>query len=94
MHTLVVRMSIDPARAEEAARHFREDVAGWAKRQPGFVAGQWLRSPDGRAAMGVVVFTCEAAATTAAQGPRSYPRDNDRAWNIEDVTVYHQLAAA
>ena len=94
MHTLVVQMSIDPARAEEAARHFREDVAGWATRQPGFVAGQWLRSPDGRAGMGVVVFTSEAAATAAAQGPRSYRRDDDRAWNIEDVTVYHQLATA
>ena len=28
MHTMVVRMSIDPARAEEAARHLREDVVG------------------------------------------------------------------
>ncbi len=36
--------------------------------------------------MEVVVFACEDAAITAAQGPRSYPRDDDRAWNIEDVT--------
>jgi hypothetical protein len=26
MHTMVVRMSIDPERADEAARHLREDV--------------------------------------------------------------------
>jgi Antibiotic biosynthesis monooxygenase len=94
MHTLVVQISIDPARAEEVARHLREDVAGWAKRQPGFVTGQWLRSPDGRAGMGVVVFTTEDAASTAAQGPRSYARDDGRAWNIEDVTVYQQLTTA
>jgi len=40
MHTLVVQMSTDPSRPEEVARHFREDVTGWAKRQPGFVTGQ------------------------------------------------------
>jgi Antibiotic biosynthesis monooxygenase len=92
MHTLVVQMSTDPARAEEVARHLREDVAGWAKRQPGFITGQWLRSPDRRAVIGAVAFDSEDAATKAAQGPRSYPRDDDRAWNIEDVTVYQQLA--
>jgi Antibiotic biosynthesis monooxygenase. len=47
MHTMVVRMSIDPERADEAARHLREDVVAWARQQPGFVNGQWLRSPDG-----------------------------------------------
>ena len=47
MHTMVVRMSIDPERADEAARHLREDVVAWARQQPGFVNGQWLRSPTG-----------------------------------------------
>src|SRR5436190_12378870 len=47
MHTMVVRMSIDPERADEAARQLREDVVAWARQQPGFVNGQWLRSPDG-----------------------------------------------
>jgi hypothetical protein len=94
MHTLVVQMSTDPSRAEEVGRHFREDVAGWARRQPGFVTGQWLASPDGRTGIGVVVFDSENAAGRAAKGPRSYPRDDDRAWNIEDVTVYEQLASA
>jgi hypothetical protein len=94
MHTLVVQMSIDPSRAEEVARHLRGDVAGWAARQPGFVTGQWLASPDGRTGIGVVVFDSEDAASRAAQGPRNYRRDDDRAWNIEDVTVYEQLASA
>jgi hypothetical protein len=47
MHTLVVRMSVDPARTGEVA-----------------------------------------------QGPRRYPQDAARAWNIADVTVYEQLASA
>jgi len=94
MHTMVVQMSTDPARPEEVARHLREDVARWAKQQPGFVSGQWLRSADRRQGMGVIVFASEGAATAAAQGPRSYPRDGNRAWNIERVTVCEQLTSA
>jgi hypothetical protein len=94
MHTMVVLMSTDPSRPEEVARHLREDVLGWAKRQPGFVSGQWLRSADRRGGMGVVVFASEDAATIAARGPRSSPRDGNRAWNIENVTVYEQLTSA
>jgi hypothetical protein len=88
---MVVRMSIDPARADEAARHLREDVVEWARQQPGFVNGQWLRSPDGSEGIGVVVF---ASGDAAARGPRSNPRDGSRAWNVENVTVYEQLISA
>jgi hypothetical protein len=94
MHTMMVRMSMDPARAEEAARHLREDVVGWARQQPGFVNGQWLRSPDGCEGIGVVVFASGDAAASAARGPRSYVRDASRAWNVESVTVYEQLTSA
>lgn len=41
-----------------------------------------------------VVFATEDAAFAAAQGPRSYPRDDNRAWNIEDVAVYRQVTSA
>lgn len=44
--------------------------------------------------MGVVVFASQDAATTAAQGPRNFPRDDTRAWNVESVTVYEQLTSA
>jgi hypothetical protein len=84
MHTMVVRMSIDPERADEAARHLREDV----------VNGQWLRSLDGSEGIGVVVFASPDAAASAAHGPRNHPRDDSRAWNVEDVTVYEQLTSA
>ena len=94
MHTMVVRMSIDPPRVEEFARHLREDIVGWAKSQPGFLSGQWLRSADGSDGMGVVVFESEDAAEAAAKGPRNFPGDEARAWNIEGVIVYEQLASA
>jgi hypothetical protein len=91
---MVVQMSVDPARTGEVARHLREDVTAWAKQQPGFVSGQWLGRDGGTDALGVVVFASAADAARAAQGPRRYPQDAVRAWNIEDVTVYEQLASA
>jgi hypothetical protein len=94
VHVMVVRMSVDPARAGDVVRHLREDVAGWAKQQPGFVSGQWLSGDGETEALGVVVFASQADAARAAQGPRGYPRDAARAWNIEAVSVYEQLAAA
>ena len=94
MHTMVVQMSIDPSRTQAVTRHLREDIVSWARQQPGFVSGQWLLSPGQDHGMGVVVFASKDAATAAAQGPRSFPRDDGRAWNVEDVTVYEQVTAA
>ena len=94
MHTMVVQMSTDPSRTDAVARHFREDIVSWARQQPGFVSGQWLLGPGHDQGMGVVVFATEDAASAAAQGPRSYPRDHNRAWNIEEVAVYQQVTSA
>jgi hypothetical protein len=69
-------------------------VISWAKQQPGFVSGEWLLAPGNGQGMGVVVFASEDDATAAAAGPRSFPRDDSRAWNIEDVTVYEQVTTA
>ena len=94
MHTMVVEMSIDPSRTDAVTRHFREDIVSWASQQPGFVSGQWLLDPGHSQGIGVVVFASEDTANAAARGPRSYPRDDDQAWNIEDVTVYEQVTSA
>jgi hypothetical protein len=94
MHTMVVHMSIDPSRAEVVARHLREDIVSWATQQPGFVSGQWLLDPGSKQGIGIVAFSSQDAATTAAHGPRSFPRDDARAWNVEDVTVYEQITCA
>jgi len=94
MHTMVVHMSIDPSRAEVVARHLREDIVNWARQQPGFVSGQWLLNPGNKQGMGVVVFSSEDAAAAAARGPRGFPHDDARAWNVENVTVYDQVTSA
>ena len=94
MHTVVVQMSIDPSRAEVVAGHLRTDIVGWARQQPGFVSGQWLLDPDREQGLGIVVFSSQDAAAAAARGPRGFPRDEARAWNVEHVTVYEQVTAA
>jgi len=71
MHTIVVRMSIDPARADEACPPLAR--GRWSRgraQQPGLrqrpVAAA---APNGSEGMGVVVFASPDAAASAAPGP-------------------------
>lgn len=89
MHTMIVTMTLDPARRGEVDRHFRDEVSVWAKAQPGFVTGQWLHSDDGIKGVGVVSFASMEAATAAAAGPRSSPPAP--AWSIDSVEVLEQV---
>jgi hypothetical protein len=94
MHTMVVTMTLDAARSDEVDRHFREDVAPWASRQPGFVSGQWLRLSGGAQGFGIVVFDSQEHADAAAIGPRSAPSVEGRAWNTDSVVVFDQVVRA
>jgi hypothetical protein len=93
-HALVVRMSLDPLRPDDTIRHLQRDVAVWATGQPGFLSGQWLCSPDSTHALGIVTFQTSTDADAAAQGPRANQRDDARAWNIDAVDIYDQVARA
>ena len=90
--TMVVSMTLDPARGAEVERHFREDVLPWARNQKGFVRGQWLSSEGADRGMGVVEFASAAEASAAAQGPLCAPRVDGRAWNTDRVDVFTVLA--
>ncbi|HEY3922976.1 MAG TPA: hypothetical protein VGL75_00270 [Acidothermaceae bacterium] len=92
MNTMLVTMTLDPARSDEVERHFRDDVAPWATRQPGFVSGQWLSG--GVQGFGIVVFDSQEHADAAAVGPRSAPSVEGRAWNTDSVVVFDQVAKA
>jgi hypothetical protein len=94
MNTMLVTMTLDAARGDEVDRHFREDVAPWATRQPGFVSGQWLRLLGGTQGFGIVVFDSQEHADAAAVGPRSAPRVEGRAWNTDSVVVFDQVVDA
>lgn len=93
MCTLVVRMTLDPARLDDVDRHLEQDVAPWARRQAGFRTGRWLRSADGKQGMGVMVFESEQAARAAAEGPRHHAPVDGRAWNIDEVELFDQVVA-
>ncbi|MEJ7647464.1 MAG: hypothetical protein WKF57_00225 [Nakamurella sp.] len=84
-------MSLDPDRRSDVIAHLRRDVAGWAGRQPGFVSGGWFCSTDGADGLGVVLFDSEPDVAAAARGPRATPHDDERAWNIDCVTVFEQV---
>lgn len=94
MHTMIVRMTLDPDRLPEVDRHFAQDVVPWASRQDGFVGGRWLRSADGTQGLGIVVFDSARSVAAAAEGPRGYLPDEARAWNVADVTLFEQVAQA
>jgi heme-degrading monooxygenase HmoA len=94
MTTVTVMMSLDPERGDEVRRHFNEDIVPWARRQPGFLGGHWLRSTDGHHGLGVVRFASEKEAEAAAQGPRAYAPQPGRAWNVERVDVCTEIASA
>ena len=93
-HLMMVSMKVDDARHELVDAHLRDDVQPWASRQPGFVSGRWARSPGGDLAYGLVVFETAEQATAAAQGPRSQPSVEGRAWNTIDVAVLEVVAQA
>jgi hypothetical protein len=94
MHAVVVRMHLDPDRTADVDRHLRDDVLPWARVQPGFVGGRWLRSDDGTSGTGVILFRSTTAASAAAAGPRAavYPSDNP--WTIAAVEVCSVVAEA
>jgi len=91
---MVVRMRLDPDRRPEVIAHLQRDVAGWARHQPGFVSGRWFCSPNGADGLGVVVFEGAADVVAAGRGPGSTPHDETRAWNIEQVEMFEQVAEA
>ncbi|MCW2546137.1 MAG: hypothetical protein JWN96_597 [Mycobacterium sp.] len=94
MHAVLVNMTTDPHRAEEVARHLREDITAWAKQQTGFVHGEWLLSEDRGAGLGLVLFDSAETAARAAEGPRHYSNDSESAWKISGVTLFEHVASA
>jgi hypothetical protein len=94
MHTMMIRMTIDPHFMTEVTRHFTDDVAPWARSRPGFVSGQWLVHEGQRSAAGVVVFDSCDAADTAAEQARGAGQSPDSPWSIVDVMVLEQIAVA
>ncbi len=71
MHGLVVEVSIDSTRGDEALKLLNEVVVPAVRSAPGLVAAYWLGGPDGGRGTSVAIFESEDAARQAAEsGPR------------------------
>jgi len=66
-HALVANVNLEGRNTEETDRILNDQVIPAVKQAPGFQSGVWVRSPDGKVGVGVVVFDSEASAKAAEQ---------------------------
>ena len=69
-HALVANVDLEGRDFAEAEKVLNAEVIPAVKQAPGFQSGVWLRSPDGKVGMGIVVFDTEANAKAAEQAVR------------------------
>jgi hypothetical protein len=74
VHALLVTVSIDPGRGEEAQAQLESNVVPRVKETPGVVSGYWTRSSDGQHGSSIVLFENEQAARAAAEAIPNIPR--------------------
>lgn len=79
MYAALVRLTIDPARAAEAAAMFTREILPRVKASTGFQAGYWLEPVDGEG-FGFVLFDTAEHARQAV-----LPTD---AWSAPGVTIH------
>lgn len=92
MYAVVVRVSVgDPGTAQQ---RLRDEVVPRVAKAPGFVAGYWTASDEGRSGMSMIVFDSEESARRAAemmQGPEAMRPETV---TLESVEVREVVANA
>ncbi|MEY2433914.1 MAG: hypothetical protein QOC92_3639 [Acidimicrobiaceae bacterium] len=73
MHAVVVRVSIDAERGDEALKNLNETVLPMARQSPGFKAGYWTRSPDGSKGCSMEIFESEKDAQAFSENLKMPP---------------------
>jgi heme-degrading monooxygenase HmoA len=81
MHAVVVRVNI--ADFEASRKDLREKVVPRVSQAPGFVAGYWTRSDDGRGGLSMIIFESEEAARAGAEQIPSNIPDTVTLENVE-----------
>jgi quinol monooxygenase YgiN len=74
VHALLVTVSIEPGRVEEARAQLETNVVPRVKETPGVVSGYWMHSSDGQHGSSVILFENEEAARAAAEALPNAPR--------------------
>lgn len=92
MHAAVIRVSIgDPGQAQQG---LEQRVIPRAKGMPGFVAGYWTRSEDGRNGQSLVVFESEDGARQFVEGIQSSDAEMPETVTLESAEVREVVASA
>lgn len=92
MHAVVVKVTIgDP---ESAQKGLHEHVIPAASGAPGFVAGYWTRSDDGRNGLSMLVFEDEDAARAMADRIRGADWMPPQTVTLESAEVREIIANA
>jgi heme-degrading monooxygenase HmoA len=82
MHAVVVRVKIEDF--ETARKHLAEEVVPGVSQAPGFQAGYWTRSEDGRNGMAMILFDSQESAQAATEPIRAAATGGV---TLEDVEV-------
>jgi hypothetical protein len=91
-HALVANVNLEGRDFEQVERILNEQVIPGVRQAPGFQSGVWLRMPDGKVGMAVIVFDSEANAKAAEQAmPSMRPPD---APPMTSITVCEVTAQA
>lgn len=93
MYAMLVTVTLDAARADEADRLLHEVTVPAVKSHDGFVRGLWIRDPDKSRGRGVVVFETEQHAAAAAEGIRQQP-PSDAPVTVDSVEIFEVAAEA
>ena len=71
MYAIVIDVTVDPSREEEATRMLREMIVPKAKAHGGFVTAYWLRAQQGKLLRSVHLYDSRDAAEAAATAIRT-----------------------
>ena len=93
MHAVVAKVKIG-SDLETAQQNLRDHVIPRVSQAPGFVAGYWTRSDDGRDGMSMIVFDSEEGARRAAQMIQGPEAMRPETVTLESVEVRDVVGSA
>jgi hypothetical protein len=94
MHGVIVQVSIDENREEEARGLLQELVVPRARALAGFSGGTWLRALQGDRGTSVLLFESGEAARAAVEEIRSQGPPPGMPVTLQSVDAYEVLAQA
>lgn len=92
MYAVLVNVTIDAGKEDEAERSLNDQLLPMLKSSPGFVAGYWL-APEGNTGWSIVVFDTEENARAVAPPIGSRP-PGDVPVTIDQVEFREVIASA